>query len=157
MGASRSYDPPLRTKLVAGVQWAITAAYAFLICILLFAWYLSTTRTPFSLDASRAFAIVVVAAFLAGYLWVALRPRSEAVAARAHARRVETVLVLLALGFVLPLGASLVGERLGREALPLPLVEYVVAYAANLLLSYGVVYGLDARPFFGHGPPDLEK
>ena len=157
MSAPRHPDPPLRTKLVAGLQWAVTAAYVFLIGTLVFTWYLRATRTPIAIDASRAFAVAVIAAFLAGYLRVALRPRSEAAAARAHARRVEVVLALLVLGFVLPFGASLVGERLGREALPLPLVEYVVAYAANLLLSYGVVYGLDARPFLGHGPPDLEE
>lgn len=150
-------DPPLPTKLVAGVQWAITAAYVFLLGILVFAWYLRATRTPISLDASRAFAVVVLAAFLAGYLRVALRPRSEAAAARAHARRVEVVLALLVLGFVLPFGASLVGQRFGPEAIPFPLAEYVVAYAANLALSYGLVYGLDARPFLGHDRPDLEE
>lgn len=157
MDTPRASDPPFRTKLVAGVQWAITVAYVFLLGVLVFTWYLDATRTPVSFDASRAFAVVVIAAFLAGYLRVALRPRSEAATARAHARRVEVVLALLVLGFVLPFGASLVGERLGREALPLPLVEYVVAYAANLALSYGVVYGLDARPFFGHASTDLEE
>ncbi|USZ66732.1 hypothetical protein NGM10_08250 [Halorussus salilacus] len=143
------YDPTLREKLLGGLQWSITAGYAFLIGFLAVVWYLYANRTLVSLDASRAFPVVLVAAFVAGYLWVALPSRSASAAARAHARRVEVTVVLLVLGFAFPFGASVLRERLGPATTPLPLFEFGVAYALALALSYGLVYGLGVRPVLG--------
>ncbi|WP_128477029.1 hypothetical protein [Halorussus pelagicus] len=139
----------LVAKLVGGFQWAITAAYVFLLGFLATGWYLRATRTPASLDLSRAFAAVAVAAFLGGYLWV----RSRSPAPGAHDRRIEVVLSMLVLGFVLPFGVPPALDLLGVE-LGAPLAGFGVAYALTLALSYGVVYGLGIRLFLGPTAPE---
>jgi len=143
---------PLRVKVVGGFQWAITGAYVFLLGFLLAAWYLSATRTAISVDLSGPFAVFVVAAFVAGYLWVASRPPTPG----AHDRRIEVVLTLLVLGFVLPFGVPGLFDALGVE-LGVPLAGFGVAYALTLALSYGLVYGLGFRFFFGPERPDTAE
>ncbi|WP_276280175.1 hypothetical protein [Halorussus caseinilyticus] len=141
-----------RARLVGGLQWAITGAYVFLFGFLAVAWYLRATRTAVALDLSPAFVAVVVASFLAGYLWVG----SCAPAAGAHDRRVEVVLTMLVLGFLLPFGVPPLFDRLGVGR-TLPLFGVGVAYALTLALSYGLVYGLGFRFFLGPERPDARE
>ncbi|WP_135854738.1 hypothetical protein [Halorussus salinus] len=138
------HRPTLAAKLVGGFQWAITGAYLFLLGVLATGWYLRATRTPVSFDLSRAFAAFAVIAFLAGYLWV----RSRDPAPAAHDRRIEVVVTLLVLGFLLPFGVPPALDFAGIE-LGLPLAGFGVAYALTLALSYGLVYGLGLRFFLG--------
>ncbi|UPV75765.1 hypothetical protein M0R89_06815 [Halorussus limi] len=137
-------EPTLAAKLVGGFQWAITGAYVFFLGVLATGWYLHATRTPVSLDLSRAFAVSAAAAFAAGYLWVRSRPSAPA----AHDRRIEVVVTLLVLGFLLPFGVPRLFDLLGIE-LGVPLAGFGVAYALTLTLSYGLVYGLGFRFFLG--------
>ena len=139
----------LAAKLVGGFQWAITGAYVFLLGFLASGWYLRATRTVVSLDLSRAFAVVAVAAFLGGYLWVRSRPPAP----DAHDRRIEVVLSMLVLGFLLPFGVPPALDLLG-VGFGAPLAGFGVAYALTLALSYGLVYGLGFRFFLGPTPPE---
>jgi hypothetical protein len=145
---SRGTAPPLRERAVGGLQWAVTGAYCFLLGFLAVGWYYHLTRTAVSLDLSWAFAAFVVAAFLAGFLWVGSRSSD----ADAHARRIEVTLAMLVLGFLLPFGVPPLADRLGVA--PVPLFGFGVAYALTPLLSYGLVYGLDFRFFLGPERPD---
>lgn len=139
-------------RLVGGLQWAITASYVFLLGFLLVAWYLRFTRTRVSLDASQAFGVVVVAAFVAGYVWVG----SRSAAPGSHARRIEVVVTLLVLGFLLPFAVPRLLDLLGVDR-PVPLFGFGVAYALALALSYGLVYGLGMRFFLGRDPKGLRE
>lgn len=152
MADSRGGRPTLAAKLVGGLQWSITVAYAFLLGFLLAGWYLSFTRTVISIDLSRAFVVFVVAGFAGGYGWVG----SRSVAPRAHQRRIEVVVTLLVLGFLLPFGVPALLDALG-VTVPLPLFGFGVAYALVLVVSYGLVYGLGLRFFLGPGHPGLEE
>lgn len=143
----------LRAKAVGGLQWAITGSYVFLLGFLATAWYLRATRTAISLDLSRAFAAFVVAAFVAGYLWVGWRSPAPGADPDAHDRRIEVVVTMLVLGFVLPFGVPGLSDALGVE-LGVPLAGFGAAYALTLALSYGLVYGLDFRFFLGPERPD---
>lgn len=136
--------PTVTQKFVGGVQWSITASYCFLLGLLVAAWYLQFTRTPVSLDLSRPFVVAVLGAFVAGYVWVGSRP----LAPDAHDRRIEVVLAMLVLGFVLPFGVPPLLDALG-VAVPVPLFGFGAAYALTLALSYGLVYGLGVRFFLG--------
>jgi len=136
--------PTLAAALVGGFHWALTGAYLFLLGFLATGWYLRATRTPVSFDLSRAFAAVAVVAFVAGYLWVRSRPPAPA----AHDRRIEVVVTMLVLGFLLPFGVPPALDFLGI-ALGVPLAGFGVAYALTLALSYGLVYGLGFRFFLG--------
>ena len=138
-------------KLVGGLQWAITGSYLFLLGLLLLAWYLELTRTWASFDASRPFGVFVVAAFVAGYVWVG----SRSAAPGAHARRIEVVVTLLVLGFLLPFAIPRLFDLFG-VARPVPLFGFGTAYALALALSYGLVYGLGVRFFLGPNPELLE-
>jgi hypothetical protein len=138
-------------KLVGGLQWSITGSYLFLLGFLLFAWYLSHAGTWVSLDASMAFGVFVVAAFVAGYVWVG----SRSSASGAHARRIEVVVTLLVLGFLLPFAVPRLLDLLD-VARPVPLFGFGAAYALALALSYGLVYGLGVRFFLGPNPELLE-
>lgn len=140
----------LAAKLVGGFQWAITGAYLFLLGFLATGWYLRATRTSASFDLSVAFAAFAVAAFVAGYLWV----RSRDSAPAAHDRRIEVVVTMLVLGFLLPFGVPPALDFAGIE-LGLPLAGFGVAYALTLALSYGLVYGLGFR--FVLGPTASEE
>lgn len=142
----------LRVKVVGGIQWAITGSYVFLLGFLATAWYLSATRTAISLDLSWVFAGFVVAAFVAGYLWVGWRSPAPG----AHDRRIEVVITMLVLGFVLPFGVPGLFDALGVE-LGVPLAGFGVAYALTLALSYGLVYGLSLRFFLGPERPDMQE
>ena len=136
--------PTLAARLVGGFQWAVTAAYVFLLGVLAATWYLHLTRTPASVDLSRPFAVVVVATFVAGYAWVATRP----VAPGAHTRRIEVVVTLLVLGFLFPFAVPGLLDLAG-VAPPLPNFGFGLAYALALAVSYGLVYGLGVRFFLG--------
>lgn len=149
---SRGEKPTLLARLVGGLQWAITGSYVFLLGFLLVAWYLELTRTWVSLDASRAFGVFVVAAFVAGYVWVG----SRSPAPEAHARRIEVIVTLLVLGFLLPFAVPRLLDLLGVE-LPVPLFGFGAAYALALALSYGLVYGLGVRFFLGRDPKGLRE
>jgi len=144
----------LRVKLVGGFQWAITAGYAFLLGFLLAIWYLHVTRTAISLDLSGPFAVFVASAFAVGYLWAGTR--ASAASPDAHDRRIEVIITLLVLGFVLPFGVPGLLDALGVE-LGVPLAGFGVAYALTLTLSYGLVYGLGFRFFLGPERPDLRE
>ena len=156
-GDAADFDPSVREKLIGGVQWAVTGFYVFALGFLAVGWYLSATRRTYAISARGEFVGFLLAAFAGGYLWVAFRTPSGG-HARAHARRVEVTLLLLVLGFLLPFVALAALELLGTSMLALPFVAVPGAtYALTLALSYGVVYGLDARPFLGHEPPDLQE
>ena len=144
--------PTLPARLVGGLQWAVTAAYVFLLGLLAAAWYLHLTRTPASVDLSRAFAVVVIAAFAAGYAWVATRP----VAPGAHDRRIEVVVTLLVLGFLFPFAVPGLLDFAG-VAPPLPHFGFGLAYALALAVSYGLVYGLGVRFFLGSDSQELRE
>ncbi|NEU58551.1 hypothetical protein [Halorussus sp. MSC15.2] len=145
----------LAVALVGGFQWAITGAYVFLLGFLAVVWYLRTTRTAMSLDLSWAFAGFVVAAFLAGALWV--RARSPAPGTTdsqdAHDRRIEVVVTMLVLGFLLPFGVPRLLDLFGATPSE-PILGFGLAYVLALALSYGLVYGLGVRPFLGPGRSD---
>jgi hypothetical protein len=140
----------LTQKIVGGLQWATTGSYAFLLGLVVTAWYLQLTRTMISLDVSRVFVVTVLAAFVAGYLWVGSRP----VAPDDHARRIEAVVTLLVLGFVFSFVIPRLLDLLG-VALGLPLFGFSLAYALALACSYGLVYGLGTRFFLGPDYPDV--
>jgi hypothetical protein len=144
--------PTLAAKLVGGLQWAITGAYVFLLGVLATGWYLHATRTPASLDFSRAFAVFGFAAFVAGYLWVRSRPHALA----AHDRRIEVAVTMLVLGFILPFSVPRLLDLLGVE-LGVPLAGFAIAYALSLALSYGLVYGLGFRFFLGPTLPERRR
>lgn len=151
MADSRGDEATLTARLVGGLQWAITGSYLFLLGFLLVAWYLRLTRTWASLDASRAFGVFVVAAFVAGYVWVGSRPGTS----DARARRIEVIVTLLVLGFLLPFAVPRLFDLLG-VARPVPFFGFGAAYALALALSYGLVYGLGVRFFLGPNPELLE-
>jgi hypothetical protein len=139
----------LRAKFVGGIQWAITGSYIFLFAFLVTVWFLNATRTVISLDLSWAFAGFVVAAFVAGYLWV----ESRSPAPGAHDRRIEVVITMLVLGFVLPFAIPGLLDAFGLE-IRFPLAGFGMAYALTLALSYGLVYGLGLRVFLGPEEPE---
>ncbi|WP_276299492.1 hypothetical protein [Halorussus lipolyticus] len=145
---------PLRVKVVAGLQWAITGGYVFLLGFLLAVWYFHLTRTAISLDLSVPFAVFVASAFAVGYLRVGAR--ASTASPDAHDQRIEVVLTMLVLGFVLPFGVPGALDLLGVE-LGVPLAGFGVAYALTLALSYGLVYGLGLRFFLGPTRPDLRE
>ncbi|WP_137286664.1 hypothetical protein [Halorussus salinisoli] len=116
------------------------------------AWYLHATRTATSVDATRAFAVFVSAAFVAGVLWVG----SRSPAPGAHERRAEVVVTMLVLGFLLPFGVPPLLDRFG-VGLSFPLAGFGVAYALTLALSYGLVYGLGFRFFVGPRRPERSE
>jgi len=149
--------PARRARLVGGVQWAVTGFYLFALAFLAVGWYLTATRRAFALSARWELLAVLLAAFLAGYGWVAVRsPTGDS--PRAHDRRVEVTLLLLVLGFLLPFGALAVLNLLGTSLLALPFFAVPGAtYVLTLAISYGVVYGLDARPLLGRDPSDLQE
>ncbi len=155
--ADPSSDPPLTYRLVGGLQWAVTGSYLFLLGVAAWAWYLRRTRTPASLDLAPAFAGVLAASFLAGFVWVGTRSPD----AEAHARRIEVVVTLLVLGFVFPFAVprllALVGVTPPGVGSSLPLFGFGVAYALALALSYGLVYGLGTRFFLGPDPGMLRE
>ncbi|WP_162224680.1 hypothetical protein [Halorussus amylolyticus] len=179
MTDSASHDASLREKLVGGVQWVVTGFYVFALGFLAVGWYLSATRRAFSVSARWEFVGFLLGAFVGGYLWVAFRTPTSAGRGGGgrrpppppgggggggpppHARRVEVTLLLLVLGFLLPFGALALLELLGTSMAALPFfVVPGAAYGLNLALSYGLVYGLDARPFLGRASaerPDLEE
>ncbi|WP_435180743.1 hypothetical protein [Halorussus sp. AFM4] len=142
--AAEPSGPTLAAKVVGGLQWAVTAAYVFLLGLLAATWYLHLTRTPAAVDLSRPFAVVVLAAFAAGYAWVATRP----VTPGAHDRRIEVVVTLLVLGFLFPFAVPRLLDLTGA-APPVPDFGFGLAYALALAVSYGLVYGLGARFFLG--------
>lgn len=139
--------PTLTAKLVGGLQWSITVSYLFLLGLLGAVWYLQLTRTVVSVDLSRAFGVALLAGFAAGYVWVG----SRSAAPGAHARRIETVVTLLVLGFLFPFAIPRLLDSLG-VALPVPLLGFGIAYALALACSYGLVYGLGVRFFLGPDP-----
>ena len=144
--------PTLTRKLVGGLQWAITASYLFLLGLLVAVWYLQITRRAIALDLTRAFGVLVLAAFVAGYLWVGSRPSAPG----AHARRIEAVVTLLVLGFLFPFAVPRLLTLLG-VALPVPLFGFGLAYALALACSYGLVYGLGVRFFLGADPEGIRE
>ncbi|MFC4548891.1 MULTISPECIES: hypothetical protein [Halorussus] len=145
-GASGGYDPSLRAKLVGGVQWAVTGYFVFALAFFAVGWYLRATRAMFSLSVREELVGFLLAAFVGGYGWVALRTRSAAAERVAHVRRIEVVVTLLVLGFFLPVAAMVVLSLFG-----LPMLDLVpgVSYALTLVFSYGLVYGLGQRFFVG--------
>ncbi|MFC4448481.1 hypothetical protein [Halorussus aquaticus] len=140
----------LAVALVGGFQWAITGAYVFLLGFLVVAWHFRTTRTPVSLDLSWAFAGFVAAAFVVGSLWVRARSPAPGTADSrdAHDRRIEVVVTMLVLGFLLPFGVPRLLDLFG-VTLSDPTLGFGLAYVLALTLSYGLVYGLGVRPFLG--------
>ncbi|WP_134668327.1 hypothetical protein [Halorussus marinus] len=148
---------PVRARLVGGVQWAVTGFYVFALAFLGVGWYLTATGRAFALSARWELLAVLLGAFLAGYGWVAVRSPAGR-APRAHGRRVEVTLLLLVLGFLVPFGALAVLDLLGTSMLALPFFAVPGAsYALTLAISYGVVYGLDARPLLGREPAQLQE
>ena len=144
--SSGGYDPSLRAKLVGGVQWTVTGYFVFALGFFAAGWYLRATRATFSLSARRELVGFLLAAFVGGYVWVALRTRSAAAERVAHARRIEVVVTLLVLGFFLPVAAMVVLSLVGLSMLDL---VPGASYALTLALSYGLVYGLGQRFFVG--------
>ena len=144
----------LWARLVGGLQWAITGSYLYLLGFLLVAWYLQFAGTWVSLDGSWPLVAVLAASFVAGYVWVGSRSDDS----DAHARRIEVIVTLLVLGFLLPFGIPRLLDAFGVVR-PLPLFGFGVAYALALALSYGLVYGLGVRFFLGHDPalPGIEE
>ena len=152
--------PSVAEKFVGGLQWAITGSYVFLLGLVVAAWYLRLTRTVASLELSRQFVGFVVAAFVAGYLWVGwVESRSSDADGRsdAHARRIEVVVTLLVLGFLFPFGVPRLFDQLGVGPREFPLFGFGVAYALALAVSYGLVYGLGTRFFLGPDPEGLRE
>jgi len=163
MASPRTADgPSLTEKLVGGLQWAITGSYAFLLGLVVTAWYLRRTRTVASLDLSWPFVAFVAVAFVAGYVWVGRVGSSSSDSdARsdfdAHVRRIEIVVTLLVLGFVFPFGVPRLFDQLGVAPRGFPLFGFGVAYALALVVSYGLVYGLGSRFFLGSDPEGLRE
>jgi len=148
---------PRRARFVGGVQWAVTGFYVFALAFLAVGWYLTATRRAFAVSARWEPLAALLAAFLAGYGWVAVRSPAGG-SPRAHDRRVEVTLLLLVLGFLLPFGALGLLDLLGTSMFALPFFAVPGAtYALTLAISYGVVYGLDARPLLGRERPDLQE
>ncbi|WP_139328879.1 hypothetical protein [Haladaptatus litoreus] len=87
---------------------------------------------------------------LGGFVWGTRNPDG-------HRRRIEVIIWLFVLGFVLPMlfYATLALFGLSMVEIPFLLIP-VVSYGSTLLIAYGVVYGLDYRLFLSKSADSVE-
>ncbi|KTG10721.1 hypothetical protein AUR64_05875 [Haloprofundus marisrubri] len=142
-----SYRPSLRTALVGGVHWATTTAFLFASLFVGVSIGLESLGVSARPDPTASFVVGVLAAFVGGVLWVRRRTSSPNSARRAHARRVESLVLLVGCGF----GFQVVAFGLVSNTSPGTAVaaETFVPAVANVLAAataYVIPYALDVHP-----------
>ncbi|QCJ47097.1 MULTISPECIES: hypothetical protein [Haloprofundus] len=142
-----SYRPSLRTALVGGLQWATTTAFLFTLLIIGLSTGLRTLGVAARPDPTASFVLAVLAAFVGGVAWVRRRTPSRTHDRRAHARRVESLVLLVGCGFgfqVVALGLvsnTPVGSSTAAEAF-----APVIANGLAVATAYAIPYALDLHP-----------
>ncbi|WP_224270313.1 hypothetical protein [Haloprofundus salinisoli] len=142
-----SYRPSPRTALVGGLQWATTTAFLFTLLFVGLSTGLRTLGVAARPDPTASFVVVTLASFVGGVAWVRRRTPSAAHDRRAHARRVESLVLLVGCGFgfqVVALGLvsnTPVGGAAVAEAL-----APVVANGLAVVTAYAIPYALDVHP-----------
>ncbi len=123
--------------ITGAVQWGVTGFFCFLAVFASVAWYLSSTRATYFIDGKPTALAFLLFMIIAGFLWALRNPDG-------HRKRVEVIIWLLILGFVLPMLLNITFQILGLTDTVVPFsVIQIVAYALTVLVAYGLVYGLD--------------
>ena len=131
----------LREGIVGAILWGVTGFYCFLIAFTSVAWYLVSTRATYSMDGKPAALVFFPLVFVVGFLWGVRNPDGQK-------KRVEAIVWLLVLGFVLPLLANLLAASFpSGNSLATFSVLQIVAHILVIFIAYGLVYGLDLVVF----------
>ncbi|WP_224447977.1 hypothetical protein [Haloprofundus salilacus] len=152
-----TYRPLFRTALVGGVQWATTTAFLFTFLFVSLSLSLRTLGVDARPDPTVTFTFAVLAAFVAGVVWVRRRTPSVTHDRRAHARRVESLVLLVGCGFgyqVIALG--LVSNTPVEAAASTTTLVTVIANVLAVATAYLVPYTLDVHPSAVDGVFDTE-
>ena len=126
----------LREGIIGAIQWGVTGFYCFLIAFTSVAWYLAATRATYSMDGKPAALVFFPLVLVVGFLRGVRNPDGQK-------KRIEVIVWLLVLGFVLPLLANLLAASFpsGNSVATLSVLQ-IVAHILVILVAYGLVYGL---------------
>ncbi|WP_224333031.1 hypothetical protein [Haloprofundus halobius] len=152
-----SHRPSLRTALVGGVQWATTTTFLFTLLFVGLSTGLETLGVAVQPDPYVSFAVGAAVAFVGGVAWVRRRTPSAAHGRRAHARRVESLVLLVGCGFGYQVVAvGLVSNTaVGATASATTFVP-ILANVLAVVTAYAIPYALDVHPSAVDGVFDAE-
>jgi hypothetical protein len=140
-----TYSPSLGTRLLGGLQWAVTTMVIVGMIGALYSTYLIEIHTgniSGSVSYARPVIVSMILSFMAGYLWVTRRTMTASQETREHGQRIDYLLVLWFGWPGLYAGLSHLFRRINMDLLNRPFVFPVVYCLGGVLFTIFIVYYL---------------